>query len=134
MAFHAILFGALLVVLGPVLYLLSEEASRSFTAFIPSGFGIALITLGLAARQDSLRMHMMHGAALLGLIGFAIPTFMVVRSLVINGHEFNAVRHGGQLTMAALCLIFVVLCIKSFIDARIARKQKEAESQPPASV
>ena len=31
--------------------------------------------------------------------------------------------------MAVLCLVFLGLCVKSFIDARIARKQKEAESQ-----
>jgi hypothetical protein len=55
---------------------------------------------------------------------------MVARSL-INGAEFDPVKHGGQIAMAALCLIFVGLCVKSFIDARIARKQKEAESRPP---
>jgi hypothetical protein len=131
MAFYAILFGALLILLGPLLYLLSDPAHQSFTAFIPSGFGVALLQLGLIARNDRYRMHAMHGAALLGLIGFAIPAFMVIRSLA-GGADFVPVRHGGQIAMAVLCLIFVALCVKSFIDARIARKQKEAESQPPA--
>jgi hypothetical protein len=32
--------------------------------------------------------------------------------------------------MAVICLIFVAWCVKSFIDARIARKQSEAEAAP----
>jgi hypothetical protein len=126
----AMVFGFLLTLLGPVLYFLSDNPSG--TAFIPSGFGVALINLGFAARFEKARMHVMHGAALIGLIGFVVPTFMVAKSL-IGGNEFNPVRHGGQIAMAVLCLVFVVLCVKSFIDARIARKQKEAETPPPAT-
>lgn len=131
MAPIAMLFGVLLGVLGPSLYFLSDPEKQSLTAFIPSGFGLALIVLGVVARNDKFRMHAMHGAALVGLIGFAVPAFMVGRAL-ISGAAFDPVRHGGQAVMAALCLIFLGLCVKSFIDARTARKQKEAETPPPA--
>ena len=127
MAPIAILFGALLTALGPVLFFLSE--TRSPTAFIPCGFGVALIILGVLARSEKLRMHAMHVAALLGLIGFGVPAFMVGRALT-GGAAFEPVRHGGQLTMALLCAVFLGLCVKSFIDARIARKQKEAQKPP----
>jgi hypothetical protein len=127
MAPLAIVFGALLTLLGPVLYFLSDPAKQSPTAFIPSGFGVALIILGVLARNDKFRMHAMHVAALLGLIGLGVPAFMVGRALV-GGAAFEPVKHGGQLTMAVLCGIFVALCVKSFIDVRKARKQKEAEA------
>src|SRR4051794_24272793 len=102
MAPIAIVFGALLVALGPILYFLSDPTKQSPTAFIPSGFGIALILCGVLARNEKIRMHVMHVAALLGLIGFAVPAFMVGRALA-GGAEFEPVKHGGQLTMAALC-------------------------------
>ena len=127
MAPLAIVFGVLLTLLGPVLYFLSDPAKQSPTAFIPSGFGIALIILGVLARNEKIRMHAMHGAALLGLIGLAVPAFMVARALG-GGAEFEPVKHGGQLTMAVLCGVFEALCVKSFIDVRRARKQKEAEA------
>src|SRR5437764_10452474 len=111
MAPLAIIFGALLTILGPVLFFLSDPAKQSPTAFIPSGFGVVLIILGLLARNDKFRMHAMHVAALLGLIGLGVPAFMVGRAL-LGGAEFEPVKHGGQLTMAALCGIFVALCVK----------------------
>lgn len=129
MAPIAIIFGVLLGALGPALFFMSD--TQSPTAFIPTGFGVALLVCGIMARNEKLRMHAMHVAALLGLIGFGVPAFMVIKALA-GGATFEPVRHGGQATMSALCLIFVGLCVKSFIDARVARKLKEAEAQPSA--
>jgi hypothetical protein len=127
MAPLAMVFGVLLTLLGPVLFFLSDPEKRSPTAFIPCIFGIILIVFGLIARNEKFRIHAMHGAALLGLVGFAIPTFMVIRALSL-GAAFEPVKHGGQCAMAGLCLVFVGLCVKSFIDARVARKRKDAET------
>jgi uncharacterized protein involved in response to NO len=127
MAPIAILFGILLSLLGPILFFLSDPDKQSPTAFIPTGFGIALVVCGIVALKERFRMHAMHAAALLGLIGFAVPAYMVIAALA-RGHAFESVKHGGQATMAVLCLIFLVLCIKTFIAARIARKKKEAET------
>jgi len=38
------------------------------TALMPAAAGILLIVLGLLARNPKLRMHAMHGAALIGLL------------------------------------------------------------------
>jgi hypothetical protein len=130
MAPIAIGFGALLTLLGPVLFFLSDPAKQSPTAFIPSGFGIGLIVCGVLARNDKFRMHAMHVAALLGLIGFAVPAVMVALSLG-RGNAFEPVKHGGQSAMAILCGVFVAMCVKSFIDVRKARKAKEAAEAPP---
>lgn len=123
----AIVFGLLLAALGPALYFMSEPEKQSLTAFIPSGFGAALIVCGILASNDKLRMHVMHVAALLGLIGLIMPIGRVVYAATKPEFQFGLAA-AGSLTMAALCGVFLALCIKSFIDARVARKQKEAEA------
>jgi ABC-type uncharacterized transport system permease subunit len=128
MAPLAIAFGALLTLLGGGVYFYTEMVS--VTALIPAFFGIPLIVLGVIAGNEKFRMHAMHGAALVGLIGFAIPGYMVIAGL-IRGDAFNAAKQ-EQAAMAGICGVFLGLCVKSFIDARMARKQKEAASQPPA--
>ncbi len=133
MARIAMFFGVLLIVLGPALYFAeSDPAHRSLTAFIPCAFGLALIVLGAVAASgsDKVRMHTMHVAALIGLLGLVFPAYRAIAALA-RGGEFN-LPIGGQLAMAALCGIFLALCIKSFIDARIARKRGEAA--PPTEV
>lgn len=118
----AITFGSLLIILGGGLYGLSE--SRSPTSLIPAGFGLVLILCGLVARNEKARMHAMHLAALIGLVGLVMPLVMVIRKYASTG-EFNPLSGGGQLAMAALSGIFLALCVKSFIDARRARKARE---------
>ena len=127
MAPIAIVFGVLLTLLGGGLFAVSE--SRSVTALIPSFFGIALIVLGVVARNEKARMHAMHVAALLGLIGFAFPAYRVIAAL-LGTNPINPVAIGGQIAMSALCGVFLALCAKSFIDARIEHKRKQAESPP----
>jgi uncharacterized membrane protein len=123
----SIVFGVLLTILGVGLYAGSDlEAARRLTALIPAAFGVLLFVCGIVARNEKARKHAMHFAALLGLIGCVMPLVMVIRRWSTTG-EFDATSRagGGQLAMAALCGIFVALCVKSFIDARKARKQTE---------
>lgn len=119
----AIVFGLALTVLGGGLYRMAEPESRSLTALIPSAFGIALVLCGLIARNEKARMHAMHFAALLGLVGTAFPAYRAIRAMA--GGRSVDLAVGGQLAMAGLCAVFVVLCVKSFIDARRARKARE---------
>lgn len=144
MAPIAIVFGILMTLLGGGLYAASvvrgmgqPEAEtgavmlRGLTALIPAGFGIVLIILGMIAKNgsDKTRMHTMHVAALLGLLGVALPGWRVIKALT-SGNELDMLPVGGNIAMIALSAIFLGLCIKSFIDARILRKQKEAETPP----
>jgi hypothetical protein len=132
MAPLAIGFGALLVLLGVGFCgaIFGSTDVFQVTALIPAFFGAALIVLGLVARNDKFRMHAMHLAALVGLVGFAMPAYMVIKGLVA-GDPFGLAKQ-EQSAMAVLCFIFVALCVKSFIDARKARKLKEAQEQPSA--
>ena len=128
MAFLAILFGAMLGLLGPILYELSEPASQSLTAFIPSIFGVLLILCGVIAYNEQYRKHAMHAAALVGVLGIVMPLGRLIYAMTKPEFKFGLAA-GGTLLMSALCAIFVGLCVKSFIDARKARKLKEAEAQ-----
>ena len=130
MAPIAMIFGALLTALGPALFFLSEKPSP--TAFIPSGFGIALIVCGIFARNEKARMHAMHFAALLGLVGFAFPAYRVIAAARTDPEKFHIESPAiyGSITMSALCFIFLGLCVKSFIDARIARNRRAEEAGP----
>ncbi len=116
----AILFGVLLSILGVVIFGLAEV--KSPTALIPTFFGVALILLGLLARIEKARMHAMHLAALVGLLGLGGGIWKGIQALTDSK---PATVWGGSLGMAALCGVFLVLCIRSFIAARRARKQKE---------
>ncbi|MBX9681273.1 MAG: hypothetical protein K2X38_21155 [Gemmataceae bacterium] len=123
MSMLAIVFGLALTVLGGGLYGMSPEP-RSPTALIPSAFGIALILCGVIARNEKVRMHAMHFAALIGLVGAVYPAYRAF-SAMAGGRSVD-LAVGGQLAMAGLCAVFVVLCVKSFIDARRVRKAREA--------
>lgn len=117
-------FGVLLAILGIVLYVNAtpnpDTGNKSITALIPAFWGIALVVLGQVAESEKWRMHAMHTAALLGVLGTIAPLVMGLMSLSRTGEL--TLGNGGQLAMAALCAVFTVLCVKSFIDARKRRR------------
>lgn len=119
MAKLAIVFGILIALISPV----SMVAAGRFTptALIPAVFGVLLILVGLVALKPNLRMHAMHGAALVALLGVLGGFGRAVPALMKEG-EKSMVAISSQLALGALCAIFLVLCVKSFIDARRARK------------
>ena len=93
------------------------------TALIPAFLGLPLLILGLVALKEHMRRHAMHVAGVIALLGFAGP----VRGLM----KLPVLLTGGQLDQSPtavavksatsiLCLIFVLLCIWSFIQARRA--------------
>jgi hypothetical protein len=113
----AIACGVLLILIGIIGYIYGlMNGNASPTALIPAAFGLLLVILGAAARaKENLRMHLMHVAVLVGLIGFVIPAWRVVSNLSNVALSAALV---SQISMALVCLIFVILCVKSFIDAR----------------
>jgi hypothetical protein len=109
--------GVLLILIGIIGYVYGlMNGNASPTALIPAAFGLLLVILGAAARaKENLRMHLMHVAVLIGLVGFLIPAWRVLSSL--SQITLSAALI-SQVSMALVCLIFVILCVKSFIDAR----------------
>lgn len=123
MAKLSITFGIILIVLGLISYF--GISSESITALIPAFLGIPLLILGWIGLSEKYRKHSMHGAAVLMLIGFAGTVSGLIKFFrMIGGETFE--RPSAitiQAIMAVICLIFLVLAIKSFIDAR--RKKSE---------
>jgi hypothetical protein len=121
-----IAFGGLLIVLGLVAYFGMQEAgSRSVTALIPAFIGLPLLALGLVAEsKPGSRKHTMHAAAAMGLLGFLGSAPGLIKAVQWMGGTVPgrpaAVR--VQAIMAVVCLVFLVLCVRSFIAARRARE------------
>ena len=116
MALTAVYCGGLLIIIGIAGYLYGMSTGHaSLTAMIPAAFGLALVLLGVIGRaKESLRKHLMHVAVLIALAGLVIPT---VRLMRMPDFSFSPAVL-SQLSMALVCLIFVVLAVKSFVDAR----------------
>ena len=126
MARVAIIFGILLIGLGLVGYFApdalgeNDPGKTSPTALIPAGIGAVLLVCGLVvSAAPHLRKHVMHLAAAVGLVG-AVGGFM---PLMRGGMalEKSSVRSG--ILMILLCAVFVILCARSFVLARIARRE-----------
>src|SRR5216683_4882678 len=131
----SILFGIALIGYGIYLYFDQNPDHRSPTALIPAFFGTAFFVLGIVSIiKDSLRKHAMHVAAAVGLLGCLGGLAMGLPKLkMFTGQEPErpaAVQ--AQIWLGILCGVFVVMCGKSFIEARAARK-KPAEGAPPSA-
>ena len=116
-----LIFGLVLIGLGVGLYM--GTGRESVTALIPAFFGIAFVLCGLWGRSDKWRKHAMHVAAVLSLAGMggtARGLIGGIKHLTGTAAERPAAVL-GQSTMFLLCLVFLVLCIRSFIQARKAR-------------
>jgi len=127
MAKIIILFGVLLIILGLAGFFGTGSAHP--TALIPAWFGLALGIGGFLALSpsESRRKIFMHINVTVGLLGFlgaagsALHEYSSARS---QGIDPNCIALGSQLIMAVLLLVYVILCVRSFISARRARQEK----------
>ncbi len=116
----AILFGVILIFLGIVGYVISvTNDNASVTALIPAFFGVVLAALGaLSQFKESWRKHLMHVAVIVALFGFIGTAGRLVWGL---GQLILTTAVISQAVMAVVCLVFVVLAIRSFAAARRSR-------------
>ncbi|NLY01008.1 MAG: hypothetical protein GXY83_33375 [Rhodopirellula sp.] len=112
--------GILLIALGLVSYF--GTGRESVTALIPAFFGLPILIAGLVGLQESFRKHAMHLATLLALLGLIGALERPVRKLATGAELAWSAPLISQLTMAALCFGFVILAVKSFVDARRRRQ------------
>jgi hypothetical protein len=114
----AISFGVILMILGVGGYF--ATGMQSWTALIPALFGVVLLILGFVAREPSRRKHAMHAAAALGVLGFAGAFPGVIKAVKWMGGAEPARPAAvvSQVIMAVLMLVFVAMCVRSFIAAR----------------
>lgn len=96
-----------------------QPEAVSKTALIPAGVGaVFLLCVGAIVWNNSLRKHVMHFAAVVGLVGVIGGFMPIMRS----GFDWNKIGVKIGLLMSLICAVFVGLCVKSFIDARKARE------------
>jgi hypothetical protein len=117
MPFTSIICGVLLILVGVVGYAYGMSTGHaSLTALIPAAFGLVLALLGIVSRaMDDLRKHLMHAAAAIALIGFILTAGRLVMNL---GNLTLSAAMLSQLAMALICLLFVILAVRSFVEAR----------------
>ena len=109
-----IIFGLLLVATGLAGYFGTD--TKSLTALIPSAIGIILLLCGFLAVNEMCRMVAMHIAVLVGLFG----ALGLIPQLMKENQPTAALA--SKITTLILCVVFVGLCIRSFIQARRARE------------
>jgi hypothetical protein len=144
MPIYAMLFGAALIGVGVYGYV--DTGSKHPTALIPAALGVVIALLGAGALSGgAIRKHTMHAAAAIALLGalMTIPGVLSFASMMTTS-ETEQVRQGvsqaktpqdeteknkeklmagvSKTATFALCAIFVGFCVKSFIDARLARQ------------
>ncbi len=119
-------FGVALILLSAVAYTMLGQHSHGIHSLIPGAFGLLLVTFGAQAETPvaKKRMLFMHIAVTLGLLGFlgTIPGIIGVIKMAAgtsSGVAPDAAK--VQAIMGTLCLIYVLLCVRSFISARRAR-------------
>jgi uncharacterized membrane protein len=121
-----VVFGALLSIVGVGFF--AGTGARAVTALIPVFLGVPLIAAGLVARREGLRRHAMHAAALLGTLGLlgTLRGAFRLPSLLAGAAVARPAAVVEQAVTALLCLVFVGLCIRSFVNARRARGKPDS--------
>jgi uncharacterized membrane protein len=114
----SIYFGIVLILLGLTAYI--ATGMQSVTALIPAFLGILILIFGYLGKNEKFRKHSMHAVLVLALLGL-LGTVSGIPKLFsyLGGTEIarpSAVL--VQSIMAILCLAFLGLGIKSFMDAR----------------
>ncbi|MDI6402310.1 hypothetical protein QLX67_09900 [Balneolaceae bacterium ANBcel3] len=112
------IYGILLFIIGMIGYILTSGAS--FTALIPSVFGMIFVVLGRLAQKESYRKHVMHAAVIIAVIALAgsftgIPQLF---SYVAGNEEILIQAALSRAIMAILTIGYIALAVRSFIQAR----------------
>jgi len=128
MARVTIIFGFLLILLGVSCFWATGHIHP--TSLIPGAFGMALMLCGVGANNgDAKRRALwMHIAVTLSLLGFLATAKAIFQQIeMFQGIQLAhpaAIEEKGA--MSVLCLIFTLLCVRSFIAARKARRASNA--------
>jgi len=117
------ILGILLVLIGLIGYFATGMAS--LTALIPVVFGAVFYLLGVIGEKEGRRKIAMHLAQVLALLAI-IGTFtglLDVISWMGGNQEVNIIAASVRGLMALLSIGYLVLGVKSFIDARRAPQE-----------
>jgi len=119
-------FGVLLILVGLVGYFGTGSAHP--TALIPTWFGLALVVGGILAvspieGRRKLFMHINVTIGAVGCIGGFVEALRGYGAARSAGIDPDMKALAAKLAMAVLLLIYVNLCVRSFIQARRSRQE-----------
>lgn len=116
----ALVVGAALIILGLWAFTASSPGA-SPTALIPAVLGGGLVVAGLVAlRGGAVRRHAMHAGAAVALIGVLGSAWQLIAKPSAGSEHADIALAAGWLTLA-FCGLFVVLAVRSFVQARRAQ-------------
>jgi hypothetical protein len=123
MAKVTIVFAVLFVALGLIGFI--STGSEHPTALIPAALGLLLGIFGALSFSPnaSRRKLFMHINVTLALLGFLFTAMGLIQWFQMLGGAVvkNPPATQSKAAMALLCLVYVVLCVRSFIAARKTR-------------
>ena len=94
----------------------------SVTALIPVFIGVPVIILGIMAFDEKKIKHSMHAASVLILLGLIGSVYRFINKNAMSNMDSASFI---LLLMIVICIIFLILAINSFIEARKAREKKQ---------
>ena len=120
MAPITLLFALAYILLGLGGFILTGSTHK--TALIPCAFGILFVLFGLLAFKEKLRKHAMHAAVLIALLAF-VGTAKALAHLpeLFNGTAEKPASIITQSLNAGFSILYIILAVRSFIQARRAR-------------
>ncbi len=118
----SLIFGFLLNIIGLVGFF--GTGATHYTALIPCALGILLILSGIVAKKEHLRRHAMHIAVLVSLVGFlgTVSAFGKISLLLDQASDPKTPAIIAKIATAILCGLFFILCVRSFVRARLMKK------------
>jgi steroid 5-alpha reductase family enzyme len=120
MAPITLLFALAYILLGLGGFILTGSTHQ--TALIPCAFGVLFVLFGLLALKEKLRKHVMHAAVLIALLAF-LGTARALSHLpeLFNGTAEKPASIITQSLNAGFSILYIILAVRSFIQARRAR-------------
>jgi len=120
MAPITLLFALAYILLGLGGFVLTGSTHK--TALIPCAFGVLFVLFGLLAFKEKLRKHVMHAAVLIALLAF-LGTARALTHLpeLFNGTAEKPASIITQSLNAGFSILYIILAVRSFIQARRAR-------------
>jgi hypothetical protein len=106
--------GFILIAIGVIGYL--STGAASITALIPAMVGAIMLVLALVARNAQARKHAMHAAVAFALIAALATLPRLIPGLMARAFQRPATI--AQLAMVLVLLFYVLMGVRSFIQAR----------------
>lgn len=130
MAKTTMIFAIVLVLLGLVSYF--GTGSVHPTALIPTWFGLALgvggfLSISPSEKRRKIFAHINVTIGVIGFIGAAVKAITGYGAARSAGIDPDMKAIGAQIAMAVILLIYVKLCVDSFMAARRQRLEAEQE-------